>query len=132
MGFNEKGPPEGGPVTSRSWENLAVAADTPVRVAGAGLHPMRDGRACHCTDGSADDRARRTGHSADTGADRRAPDAFFRGGAGCGHEAEKGDESELLHEKPPEKADDGTGDARSVRNSAGLRVTRMVNRGSGK
>jgi hypothetical protein len=91
-----------------------------------------DGRPGYSADRATGHGADRTGNGTDACANSSAADTFLSRGAGRSSEAEKGDESELLHGKPPEKADGSTGPARGVRFPAGLHVTLFAGHGSGK
>jgi hypothetical protein len=86
-----------------------------------GLHLMRHGWACHCTNGSADNCTGRSCHSTDASTHSRATDALFRGCARRGCKAEQDNESELLHETPP-KSGRHHGSARGVRGSTGASI----------
>jgi hypothetical protein len=115
------------PVARRASVKCEVCRSANGTPRGAG-----DGGSGHGPYSAADNRAGRSCNSTNACADGRAANTLFSRGASRGREAKKGDESELLHEKPPETADGITGHARGVRISAGLHVTLVSRHGSGK
>jgi hypothetical protein len=122
-----------------SRNGLTVTAMTHA-MAGCGLRFMRDRRTGDSADGTAGHGSDRTRDSANARTDGSAADALLGGGAGCRRKTEQRHESELLHENlqrtnKNERMWDTSGcdeGARSLRDLAGLHLTRSYGQGSGQ